>query len=246
MALGVGIVERALGEHQLGAAALAGGRPLLGGLEDEEDGAGELVADGGQGGGEAEADGGVDVVAAGVGDADLAAFELAAPGGGVRQVGLLDDGQGVHVGADGDHGAVGRTGGAAAQDADDAGVGDAGADFVEAEGAQVGGDEGGGLGLAVGELGVGVDPVAQVGGLGGGGGEGGGEAWGEGVLRDGRWRGLLSTGRWLGGEGVLRDGRWRGLLSTGRWLEGEDECGGGERREQPETNGHGKTSLGCR
>ncbi len=137
----------------LRAAFLAGGRQLLGGLEDELHRAGEAIAQAGEDGRNAHQDGDVGVVAAGVHDADV----LAVPGRPLlrreRHVGAFLDRQAVHVGAQGDH----RPGQLAAQQADDAGDRDLGAHVVEAELAQVSGDDGGGADLAVAELGVRVN-----------------------------------------------------------------------------------------
>jgi len=74
-----------------------------------------------------------------------------------RQVGGLRHGQGVHVGPHGDDG----SGHSAFQQPDDAGARDAGLDF-EPELAQVVGDQRGRLLLAVRQLGILVDLVADL------------------------------------------------------------------------------------
>ena len=146
------VLERALGDHQLRAAFLARGRQLLGRLEDELDRAGEAVAQAGENARHAHQDRDVGVVAAGMHDAD----RLAVPGRlhlrRERHVGAFGDRQAVHVGTQRHH----RAGPRALEQADDAGVGDLGADLVEAELAQVRGDDARGAELAVAELGVGV------------------------------------------------------------------------------------------
>ena len=136
-------------------------------------------------------------MAAGVHDAGgLAGFGLRHDVRGVGDAGFLDDGERVHVAADEEGGA-----GAVFEDADDA-IG-AGAVGVEADvvgdgvagGAEIGGEEGGGVGFEVGELGVGVELFVDVdergGLLGGGGGGDGEEGRGEGALEQ---KGLRGTG----------------------------------------------------
>ena len=75
----------------------------------------------------------------------------------VRFVAGFLNGEGINVGAPGNHGA----GLAAFQNADDAVAGDAGADF-EAEGLEAFGDNGGSALFAIGEFGMGVK-IAPVG-----------------------------------------------------------------------------------
>ena len=100
---------------------------------------------------------GVDVVAAGVGYPHLLAQEGVLLGRLEREIGLLDHRQGVHVGADGDQ----RPRLAPLEQGDHARLGDAGAG-VEPEATQVGGHRLGGLALAVGELGILMDAVADL------------------------------------------------------------------------------------
>ena len=110
----VGLAEalvEVVGEHGLGAVD-----GLFGRLADEHERAVPLGFGRGEGAGGADEDGGVDVVAAGVHDADvLAGFGLGHDVAGVGDAGLFDDGQRVHVGADEERGA-----GAVLEDADDA------------------------------------------------------------------------------------------------------------------------------
>ncbi len=93
------------------------------------------------------------VVAAGV--------HLARRARGIGQLGVLQDRQGIHVGAQADGGA----GAAGVEQRDDAGPGHAGAHLV-AMAAQEGGDEVGGGVLFVLEFGVAVQLLADGGGLG--------------------------------------------------------------------------------
>ncbi len=116
-------VEQPLLDHHPPAAFV-----LLGGLEDEVDGAGAIPALR-QGGRRAEQHGRVAVVSAGVHPALVA--------GGVRDSGLFVDVQRVEVGAQAD----GRSAVAGRQHADDAGLPQAGVD-VETEQAQLRGHEG--------------------------------------------------------------------------------------------------------
>jgi hypothetical protein len=146
--IGRRVLERALLDHQLGAAFLARGRQLLGGLEDELDRAGETIAQAGEDGRDGHQDGDVGVVAAGVHDAHVLAVPCRPLLRRERHVGALLDRQPVHVGAQGDHWPRQP----AAQHADDAGDRDLRADVVEAELLQVGGDDRGGADLAVAEL----------------------------------------------------------------------------------------------
>ena len=144
-----GILQDACRDQPLGAAFFLLGRPLLAGLEDEDDGAGQALAHRGQQLGGGQHVGHVGVVAAGVHPPRVLR--------GAGQPGRLLDGQGVHVGAQPDHGA----GAAAAQDGLDAGAGDARAHF-EPQFFQVGGDEGGRLLLLEAELGDLVQLAAQL------------------------------------------------------------------------------------
>ena len=90
------------------------------------------------------------VVAAGVHHADALAVPFGTHLRCKRQIDLLRHRQGVHIGPQRDH----RAGHAALEQADDAGVGHAGADLVEAERAQVLGDDAGGAEFAIAEFGV--------------------------------------------------------------------------------------------
>ena len=125
---------------------------FLGGLEDELDGAGQVGPHLAEHLGRAHEHGHVGVVAAGVhhahGLAQVGGFHL----GGEGQVVGFGEGQAVHIGAQGHHGA----GLAAAQNAHHAGAAHASL-HLQAQLAQVGGDEGGGAGFLVAELGVLVD-----------------------------------------------------------------------------------------
>ena len=155
--VGRGIVERALLEHQARPAALAGRRPLLGGLEQEQHRAGQLVAHARERLGDAEQDRGVRVVAARVHHADLVPVIGGAHARRERQPGLLGDRQRVHVGAQRDDRAL-RV---AAQHRHHARVRDAGA-HAQAELAQLLGDDPGGALLAVAELGMLVQIAAPL------------------------------------------------------------------------------------
>ncbi len=129
--------------HHHAAAALA----LLGGLEDEVDGALEVaglrqVLRG------AQQHGGVAVMAAGM--------HLAVVGGAMGERVALLDRQRIHVGAEAD--AAGRV--AAPDGADDAGLGEA-AMHLAAELLELGGDEVGRAALLESELGMGVDVAAE-------------------------------------------------------------------------------------
>ena len=129
-------------------ALLALGRALLGGLEEEDDGAGQARPQAGQHLRRAEEDRGVGVVAAGVHDA----LRLAAEG----QVVRLVDGERVDVGAQRDDAA----GAAAAEDPHDARLRH-GVAHLEAEVAQPLGHEVARALLAVAELGVRVQVAAH-------------------------------------------------------------------------------------
>ncbi len=111
-----------------------------------------MVAQAGEHARHAHQDRDVGVVAAGVHDAD----GLAVPGRlhlrGERHVGAFGHRQAVHVGTQRHH----RSRLRALEQADDAGDRDLGPDLVEAELAQMRGDDAGGAELAVAEFGVGV------------------------------------------------------------------------------------------
>lgn len=155
---GSGVGEGALVDHLAGTALLRDGRALLGGLEDEQHGARDPFAYARQHGGGSHEHGGVAVVTARVGDGERPAGVLLVHGRG-GEVGTAEvlDRKGVDVGAQRDD-AV--TGPAAAQDADDTVPGDAGADLVEVQGAEVVGDVPGGVRLPVGQLRMLVEVVA--------------------------------------------------------------------------------------
>ncbi len=122
---------------------------FLGRLEHQLHRAGKLWRQLLQHRGDAEQRGGVDVVAAGMHQAGLRAGE--------RQAGLLLDRQRVHVGADRQH----RARAAALDQADDAGLADAGL-VGDAETGQFARDHAGGADLLEAELGVGVDIAADL------------------------------------------------------------------------------------
>ncbi|MNI24774.1 hypothetical protein D3C73_784040 [compost metagenome] len=149
--------EQAFLQHPLRAPKLVwlgGGQAaaFFGRLEDEHDFARQVLAHARQyfGGGHQHC--GVRVVAAGVHDVHFLALVVAAGLGGERQTFRLLDRQGVHVGAQGNH----RAGLAAFEDADHAGVGDAGM-HLEAELAQVVGHQLGGAHLLATQFRVLVD-----------------------------------------------------------------------------------------
>ena len=183
IASGAGCLERALLDHELRAAFLALRRHLLGGLEDELHRPRELRAQPGEDRRHGHQDRDVRVVAAGVHDAD----RFAVPGRALlrceRQVCLLLDRKGVHVGAQRDD----RAGQGTAQQADDTGHADFGTHLVEPEGAQMRSDDSRGPELAVAELGVGMDVAPPRDQLRLDGGDGGIDPGGERV--DGRARG---------------------------------------------------------
>src|SRR5690606_27397327 len=137
--------ERAVFDHGGG----AGGELLLRGLEDQPEAAGQVAAgrEFGEDVSEADEDRGVRVVAAGVADA--------VDGGAVGDVLGVLDGQGVHVGADGDDPvAFTDVAGQAGAVGDEA--------WFEADGGEPGGDVGRGVLLVPGQARVRVD-VAAVG-----------------------------------------------------------------------------------
>ncbi|ESU48690.1 hypothetical protein P376_3332 [Streptomyces sp. HCCB10043] len=159
-------VEDPLVDHDL-RAALA----LLAGLEHEHHVPGQLRAPGRQQPGGADEAGGVEVVAAGV--------HTAVEDGGVREPGLLLDGQRVHVAAQQDGGA----GAAAAQHGGDGAESRTEGD-LQAEALQGGEDLGLRTGQIEAEFRLAVQGVAQSG-------EGGGE--GVGVVQQGHGRMVRST-----------------------------------------------------
>ena len=152
------VVEDALLQHQLGAGRLLlDGHALLGGLEDEQDLAGEVLPHRDERPRGVEQHRDVGVVAAGVHHPD----RLPLPGrgrlAGERQVDLLGDRQRVHVGAQRDD----RARPAALDHGHDAGPRHAGP-RLEAERAEPLGDELRGLDLAVAELRVLVEVAAPL------------------------------------------------------------------------------------
>jgi hypothetical protein len=143
------VVHATLLDHQLGAAFLAERRRLLGRLEDELDGALQLVAHRRQDLGDAHQDRDVRVVTARVHHAGFRAVPHRADRALERDVGLFGDRQRVHVGAQ--RNAWSRL--PTLQHADDAGVGDLLLHFIESEPLQVRGNQLRGLEFAVAELG---------------------------------------------------------------------------------------------
>ena len=144
----VRIAKHAFFDHQLRASLFAFGGAFLGGLENELDGAGYLVAHLGQHLGRAQQDGRVGVVPARVHHARVLR--------GVGQPGLFPDGQRVHVRAQGHRGA----GPGAPDQSHHAVVRHARLDLVHPHGFELLGHQGGGPLLAVGQLGMGVDVAA--------------------------------------------------------------------------------------
>jgi hypothetical protein len=145
--LGDDVLEGAVRDHLLRPVAA-----FLAGLSDEDHRAGEIGLHGREDGGDTEKHRRVDVVAAGMHEADFAAVEGRFVLGSEGQVRFLGDGQGVHVAAHGHNGA----GFAALQDAQDAGLGVACPD-LEAELAEVVRNDTGGAGLLEAEFRVAVD-----------------------------------------------------------------------------------------
>ena len=137
-------VEQPFLDHHAPAAAA-----LLGGLEDEVDGAVE-VAGLGQVLGRPQQHGGVPVMATGV--------HAVGGRGAVREVVVLSHLKAVHVSAKAD----GAWGGAGVQSADQAGAGDATGDG-DAPGLQLGGDDGAGTVLVEAKLRMGVQVAAPLG-----------------------------------------------------------------------------------
>ena len=155
--LGPRIVENALRDHHFRAALFARRRSFLGGLEDEQDRARDVLAHSGEHRGHAVLDRGVDVVTAGVHHPDLLVVVGGAHRGREREIGVLGDRQGVHVGAHRHD----RSGLPALQDADDAGVRDPLAHLVEAKFAEMFGHHPRRLELAVSEFGELVDVLPE-------------------------------------------------------------------------------------
>ena len=149
-------VEGTLLQHPPGAADLPVRQALLDRLEQQRHGAAPLRARRGQHLRRGHQDGDVAVVPAGVHHAHLLAAPARAGAAGKGEVHLLRDRQGVHVGAQRDHGA---RPGAAARHADHAGDGDALAHLV-AEAPQVPRHEARGAHLLVPQFRVLVDVAA--------------------------------------------------------------------------------------
>ena len=154
--VGLEILEHALLDHQLGTALLARRRAFLGRLEDHHDLARQILAQAGQGTGHAERGRGMHIVATGVHDADLLALVFAFRPGGEGQVDFLGHRQGIDIGANRQL----RPRLATLEDADDAGMRDAGMHLVT-QLLQFGSDEPGGTRLAIAQFGMFVDIPAQ-------------------------------------------------------------------------------------
>ena len=146
---GIQPFDGAIIEHSGGAADAIGIGTLFAGLEEEADFAGRRRIALGEEGGDAEQHGGVGVVAAGM--------HLAGDFRGIGDIVDLLEGEGIHIGADAD--ATATAGGAAFDAGDDAGTADARL-RLEAERAEVLGDEGGSLRLFEAELWVLVNGAA--------------------------------------------------------------------------------------
>ena len=179
-------------EHGAGADAA-----FLGGLADEEDGARPTVAVGGELASGAGEDRHVQIVTAGLHDGDVFAREIGhARGAGVGDAGFFEDGQAVEIGAHKQRGA-----GPVFEDADDAVTAKFFRNF-KTDGAELGGEFGGGFFLHERELGVGVE-----------------------VGVEGEERGII------GGE-FLRDDGGRGAIGgTERRSERDQEGEGVKRKE---------------
>ena len=143
----LGLVQRPVADHQLGAAFLAGLGAFLGRLEDQHHRALDVGLHAGQHGGSSQQHGHMGVVAAGVHDRHGPPLPRRRDLGSERQAGLFLDRQSVHIGAQG-HDLAGL---AALEDPDHAGLAHALAD-LEAQGLQLLGDDGGGADLLVAEL----------------------------------------------------------------------------------------------
>ena len=146
------VFEDARPDHLGGAAVLAVGSAVLGGLEQELDRSRQRCAPRREHLRDAHEDRRVCVVPARVHDVDLPPVVGRPRPGSERDLGQLLHGQGVHVGPQGDD----RRGGTAAEDSDDAGVSDAGP-HLQAKRPQVRGHDPRRAQLAVAELGVLVD-----------------------------------------------------------------------------------------
>ena len=152
------VLQHAFFHHQRSPACLARRRTLLRRLKDELDCARQLTLHRGEDARNAELHRGVDIVAAGVHHSDVLAEERCPDFRGERKSGLLRHRQRIHVGADGDH----RPGLPSLQDRDDSRARDAGLD-LEAKLAQIVGNERRRLLLAVRELGILMNLVADLG-----------------------------------------------------------------------------------
>jgi hypothetical protein len=152
------IGQHAFLDHERRPTLFSRRRPLFGGLKDELHRAGEIRFDGVQYGGDAKLHGGVHVVTARVHDADLLPEVSGAHFRRERQIRPFSHRQRVHVGADGDD----RSGLAALEQRDHAGVRDAGLHF-QPEFAKVVRDERRGFHFAVRELGILMELVPDLG-----------------------------------------------------------------------------------
>ena len=155
--VGLRICQHALRHHQLRAAFFTRRTPLLGRLKDELHRAGNLVANRGEHGGDSQLHRRVDVVAARMHHARLLAEVGRAYGRLEREVRRLGDGKRVHVRAHRHH----RSGLAASQDPDHAGMCDVRRHLIETEGAEVLGHQLRRLELAIPELRMLVDPMTE-------------------------------------------------------------------------------------
>ena len=144
-------IEESLVEHERRAAAFAFGHAFLGGLEHEQDLAGQAIPHFHQDFRRAHQDCRVAVVTAGVHDADGSSPELAGRRRPERHIGFFRDRQGVHVGPQQDRGA----GQLSFDHGDDAGMRHP-RPRLEAERTQILGDFRGGAHLAIREFGIAV------------------------------------------------------------------------------------------
>ena len=152
------VLQHAFLDHLRRAAGFAGRHAFLCRLEDELDGSRKRRLHRGQNGRDAQLHGGVDVVSACVHDADLLS-EIGRPHlRRVGQVGLLGNRERIHVRAHGHH----RPGQPSLEQRDDPVVRDAGL-HLEAQLAEIVGDQRRGLLLAVRQLRVLVNLVADLG-----------------------------------------------------------------------------------
>ena len=147
------IFQTALFDHQFGAALFADRRHFFGGLENELDGAGDLIAHPGENFGNAHQDGHVGIVAAGVHGAARHAVPLRSHHTLERHVCFFDHRQRIHICAQCDA----RPRLAALQHADHAGVGDLFVNLVDADCTQMVGDQFAGAKFTIAELRVGVN-----------------------------------------------------------------------------------------